>query len=236
MLNKLAASLGQPDEDDSQFGHTMLQQFANDFRPRKENFATITLRDKFGREAVTTPYHMRQTFFADEGRNRMFSKPAIAATLALGALGAVIVEPQLLRKALALLAMGIPAAAIINLYNKDRTFQHGVVTSEGDVLSDQMAAGVFKMSKTARLMNFNQPRLGTLAGMAVPGALALDYAYNRWKYGPYGNPEGDSVLTNLGEFVAEHPAVTGLAGAMIGSQSGRIGRGIAGLLKRKAKT
>jgi hypothetical protein len=219
-LQKLAAALGQQDEDGAQFGHTIGQQLVNDFRPRKENFTAIVLRDRHGNEAVTTPYHLRQTLFAGEAANKLFAKPTIAAALALGSIGAVLMQPDLLRKALALTAMGIPAAAMVNWANADATYRDGITTSEGDAVSDQMVASAWKTQKTAGL---GKPRLGTMAGMALPGAMALDYAYNQWKYGPYGNPNGDSLLTRLGGFVAEHPATTALAGGLVGSQAGRLG-------------
>lgn len=37
----------------------------------------------------------------------------------------------------------------------------------------------WKFKKTAASM----PRFGTVAGLALPPALALDYMYNKWRYG-----------------------------------------------------
>ena len=218
-LLKLGTALGQPDEDLSQFGHTLPERLLNDFRRRKENFATITLRDQYGHEANTTPYHLRQAMFQNDMGSHIFAKPTLMAALALGSIGAMLTQPTLLRKALALSAMGIPAAVLVNAMNRNNTAS-GIVTSEGDVLPDSLAASTFKVQKTAAISN---PRLGTMAGMAIPGAAALDYAYNQWRYGPYGNPEGEGLLDRAGRFVADHPAVSAVTGGLLGAQAGRIG-------------
>ena len=220
MLVKLGTALGQPDDDMEQFGHTTAQQYKNYFLRRKENFAPITLRDQYGHEAQTSPYYLRQGLLHGDTSSKLFSKPSVAAALALGTLGAVLVTPGLLRKALAVSAMGIPAAALVSAINKDNATTGGITTSEGDVISDNLAAASFKVQKTAALQ---APRFGTMAGMAIPGAAALDYTFNQWKYGPYYNPEEGGVLNTVGKFVADHPVVSAVTGGLIGSQVGRIG-------------
>ena len=177
-LTKLGEALGNPDDDNEQFGHTLKQRVLNDFRSRRENFAPITVRDQYGHEAATSPYHMRQGMI----HGSLFAKPTIAAALALGSIGAVLAQPSLLRKALALSALGIPAAALANVFSPRR--KNSAVTSEGDVLSDSMLDSTWRFQKKTAAL-----RTGTVAGMAIPGALALDYMYNQWKYGPYGAPE-----------------------------------------------
>ena len=219
-LVKIGEALGQPLNAFDQFGHTMDERILNDFRKRKENFAQITLTDKFGNQAVTTPYHLKQTIFAGDEGPKLFAKPTIAAALALGTIAAVVSQPDLLRKALALAAAGLPTAAIVNLMKDESKGNHqwGVVTSEGDRISDSMAAQVWKLQKTSSEKTA-AIRASTLAGMAVPGALALDYAYNRWKYGPYMS---DTTANQLGEMAAEHPAAAALTGALAGYHVGKI--------------
>lgn len=222
-LEKVGIALGHPSEDLEQYGHSDAARFFNDFRSRKENFATIRLRDEYGNEAVTTPYHMRQAFF--QRPSNFLTNKAVMAALALGAIGAVLSQPDLMRKALAATAFSIPAVAMANAFKYNNESSQNITTSEGDVLPNEMAAAIWKYQKTAAEVTPPKPKIrtGTLVGMAIPGALALDYAYNRWKYGPYGNPEGDGLLTRMGEFVAEHPAITALGGGIVGSQMGRAG-------------
>lgn len=231
-LEKLGAAFGH-NETDVQFGNSTIMRMKNDFRSRKENFAPITLRDKFGNEAKTSPYMLRQAAFMDGVLPNGIIKPAIIAALALGSAGAVMSQPTLARKLVALAACGVPAAIAAKVINFGNSKDQGVTTSEGYSINDHLVETTYKMEKkadaTARAPS--KIRFGTMAGMAVPGALALDYAWNRWKYGPY-NPEGDSMLSRLGGWVVDHPVVSGLAGGVIGSQMGPLG----GLISKKLMT
>lgn len=229
-LIKIGQAFGQEPEA-PQFGATYRERFLNDFRSRKENFAPITLRDRYGNEAVTTPYALRQSMVMDYLPNRTFAKPAVAAALALGSLGAVMLQPGLLRKLLALAASGLPLSVAYNLLKSNSKDGDLIATSEGYSIPRPIVESAWKIEKKASLTT---PRLGTLAGMALPGALALDYAYNRWKYGPYENPNGDDLLTSAGAFASEHPLATTLAGGVIGSQVSRL-PAIGRMLLRRGK-
>ncbi len=216
-LTKLGQFFGQ-EPAQPQFGLTPKERILNDFRSRKENFAPITLTDKHGNQAVTTPYALRQAMVMDYLPNRTFARPALAAALALGSLGAVMLQPGLLKKLLALTAAGLPLTVAYELIKGGPKDRERVATSEGYNIPLSLAESAWKIEKKAALA---APRLGTLAGMSLPGALALDYAYNRWKYGPYENAESD-VLTRAGEYSSDHPMATTLGGAVVGSQLSKL--------------
>ena len=77
------------------------------------------------------------------------------------------------------------------------------------------------------LPQFPQVRLGTALGVAVPGALALDYAFNKWRYrNNSGMESGPTPFGRLretvGRVVMDNPMVTALGGGIIGSQLGRM--------------
>lgn len=113
-LVKLATAFGSPDLD-IQFGNTTKQRLLNTVRSRRENFAPVVLRDKYGQEAKTSPYFLRQAMFQNGAVNGIIVKPALLAALAMGSLGAVMIQPTLLKKALALTAVGLPCAVTANL-------------------------------------------------------------------------------------------------------------------------
>lgn len=59
LLEKFAEALGAPPEPTMfHYGRTLGERLHSSFSPRTENFAQITLRDREGREAVTTPYYL----------------------------------------------------------------------------------------------------------------------------------------------------------------------------------
>lgn len=219
-LMKLGAVFGKNDEE-VQFGDSTVARIKNDFRSRKRNFAPITLRDKYGNEVLTSPYMLRQADFMDSGGMSFLVKPLIVAAIAAGSMGAVMSQPTLARKLVALAACGVPVSIAAKVIGFGNSHNMGVTTSEGYPISDKLVETTFKMEKKAEKGAPSRIRMGTLAGMAVPGALALDYAWNKWRYGPYGPPE-NSTLHNLGETVVDHPVVAGLVGGVAGSQIGPL--------------
>ena len=239
VLNKQASSIGIPDYGQNQFGRDLRDQIVNDFRSRKQNFATITITDKYGHVAKTTPYALRQALVANATEKAI--PTALGTILALGAVSGAVASPTLMTKLLSLVSLGAPAAALLNLGRN--TNNAGVVTSEGAMLPDSIAHGVFKEEvKTASLPatmspSFAPRRLGTTIGMAVPAALAMDYMYNKWKYGPFGIPEESSgigqFMNDAGEFVTKHPVASTFGAALLGSQAGKGGKALANALLTK---
>lgn len=222
---KLGAALGKCDCE-NEVGYSTKERILNAFRSRRENFAQVSLKDEYGNEATTTPYYLRQAAFQNINMDTPLVKPALVGALALGTIGAVMTQPDLLGKALALAAMGLPAVVIHDLLRKG---EPEVRDGNGHTLPQKMVEGAYKFEKKASPL-----RLGTVAGMAVPGALALDYAYNRWRY-PMGNPEGESALDTAGKFIMDHPAAAALGGGIIGSQIGRGANAIFGKILSRGK-
>lgn len=222
-LEKIGTVLGKAEYDD-QVGTTTKERILNAFRSRRENFSTVTLHDEHGNEAQTTPYYLRQAAFQNVSTDTPLVKPALIGALALGTLGAVMTQPDLLGKAIALAAMGVPAVVVHDLLVKGRGGD--VRDHNGHMLPQTMVAGAYKFEKKASAL-----RMGTVAGMAIPGALALDYAYNRWRY-PFGNPEGENVLDRAGKFITDHPAASVIGAGLAGSQAGAALSKIVGRLRK----
>ena len=83
----------------------------------------------------------------------------------------------------------------------------------------------WKFKKTAGSM----PRFGTVAGLALPPALALDYMYNKWRYGDMADVKAEQpgisgMALKAGRFVKEHPVLTTTGSGLIGSQMLRMPR------------
>ena len=83
----------------------------------------------------------------------------------------------------------------------------------------------WKFKKTAAGM----PRIGTVAGLALPPALALDYMFNKWRYGDMADlkaeqPGIDGMALKAGRFVKDHPVLTTIGSGLVGSQLLRMPR------------
>ncbi len=215
-LVKIGTVFGTEDKE-IQFGNDTKQRLLNTIRSRKENFAPIILKDRYGQEAKTSPYFLRQAMFQSDSANGILVKPALLTALAMGSLGAVMIQPTLLKKALALTAVGLPCAVVANLL-KGPQYKSGIITSEGGRLPDHIAEATFKFEKKA----MKGPGFATVAGMAIPAALGLDYAWNRWRYGPYENPEDKSLALKAGKFVMDNPAASVFGGGVAGAALGRL--------------
>ena len=114
-------------------------------------------------KGVTSAYHVRQVARQD------FVGRVLGMSLAAAGIVGASVAATPLGKAVSLAAAGIPAAAILNSTRHDR-FEH---TNVGHSMPYDYVRQVWKkhpMHKEAALVS----------GMAVPEALALDYAYNKW--------------------------------------------------------
>ena len=135
--------------------------------------------------------------------------------------------------AMAASLLGIPALAMMAAGTPGE--QVGGMTSEGVEVPMSTMIGSYKFQKSAA----STPRFGTMAGMALPGALALDYMYNKWKYGPY-SPESDmgtagKSLHRAGSAVVSHPMTALVGGAVLGSQVGRAASSLSKILARTRK-
>lgn len=220
-MEKSASVFGRPDNTRRHYGANSVEKVVNSFTPRSENFASVEFTDKHGRTVRTTPYHLRQG--AIHGGIDKALKKGAGMTLALGALAALLASgnADLYSRVGTAALMGIPAAHLLSGKNDRVQISH---------TGDEVAVGtlndaVYKQEKHAAL-DFHPKEVGKyvsrapLLGMAIPAALALDYAYNRWKYGDYADPHLTmlgSAANSAGKFVHENPVLSSLAGATLGA-------------------
>lgn len=137
---------------------TLHEAVINNFTGSGENFKKVTTS-----QGETSAYHIRQAAQLN-GVQRVMG----LALAAIGIAGATMAKKPM-SKAVALSAAGIPAAAI--LHNTEHTeFE---TTPDGYNIPVTYVREVWKktpMKKSASLVS----------GIAMPGAFALDYAYNKW--------------------------------------------------------
>lgn len=218
MLCKLGSEWGNPPSP-SPVATALPAILARALSRKGENFAQVTFQDKQGRTVTSTPYHLHQAQLTNVPFQSAFK--GLGAALALSALGAAMTEPSLLGKLLCSTVLGLPAAALLGA----TTSSPRLVTSrEGVEMPATTLMEAWKQEKRAAQLSPKTLRLGTVAGMAVPSALALDYAYNKWKYGPFPPPDRNRVsraLHRAGRFVTENPVLSVAAGGLLGALSRR---------------
>ena len=143
----------------------------------------------------------------------------LGAALGAAAIGAVLTAPSSADAMLYGAVMGLPAAHLLMGNKPDKV----VKTEDGRTVSARLMKNTWRShpdrEKVASL------RLPTIAGMAIPAALALDYSFNDWVYDndPMAQMQNDSyfdrIRNHVGKFSKENPliAVTlgGLAGAAL---------------------
>lgn len=184
-----------------------------------ENFAQVTFTDAQERTVASTPYHLHQAQLTNVPVQAALK--GLGAALALSALGAAMTEPSLLGKLLYSTVLGLPAAALLGSASPSSS---PIKSREGVEIPTATLMEAWKQEKRGALLPGGKLRLGTVAGMAVPSALALDYAYNKWKYGPYPPPGGNRVnrtLHSAGRFVTENPVLSVAAGGLLGALTRR---------------
>lgn len=175
-----------------------------------ENFAPVVLAD--GRK--TSPYHIHQATITNGAENAAYK--TLGAALALGAIGSAAVSPDLSHKLLYASILGLPAAALLASGNAESS-------TVGEEIPATTIMQAWKQEKNASAEN-RTLRLGTIGGMAIPAALAMDYAYNKWRYGgdpirmrehltPFGR-----FTNRAGELVANNPLTSMAVGGLLGAQ------------------
>lgn len=183
------------------------------FSSQGSNFKPVVLKDG----SKTSPYHIRETAqFENLGGLR---SKVLGAALGAAAIGAVLTAPSSADAMLYGTVMGLPAAHLLMGNKPDKV----VKTEDGRTVSAGLMKNTWRShpdrEKVASL------RLPTIAGMAIPAALALDYSFNDWVYDndPMAQMQNDSyfdrIRNHVGKFSKENPliAVTlgGLAGAAL---------------------
>lgn len=235
-LEKIGEAFGRPLEEQIHYGRTLAERIRKDFDPRAENFAPMTVRDKHGNVAVTAPYFVRNTA-QQEAASRMVDLPTVAGSaLALGAVTAALGEPTLLGKVMAASLLGVASVGAFSL--RENRDDEKVTTESCEEIPMTTMVESWKFKKTAASM----PRFGTVAGLALPPALALDYMYNKWRYGDMADVKSEQpgmggMALKAGRFVKEHPVLTTIGSGLLGSQllrMPRFGRRIVPPVARKA--
>lgn len=220
-MEKMGSVFNRPDNTRRHYGAGTMEKVVNAFTPRSENFSSVEFTDKYGRTVRTTPYHLRQG--AVHGGMDALLRKGTGMTLALGAIAALLASgnSDMLTRIGASALLGIPAAHM--LFHKDDKVQ---VSHSGDeVAVGTLNDAVYKQEKRAAF-DFNPREAGKyvtrapLIGMSIPAALALDYAYNRWKYGDYAEPHLTflgNMANSAGHFVHDNPVLSAFAGATLGA-------------------
>lgn len=222
-LEKIGEAFGRPLEEQIHYGRTLAERIRKDFDPRAENFAPMTVRDKHGNVAVTAPYFVRNTA-QQEAASRMVDLPTVAGSaLALGAVTAALGEPTLLGKVMAASLLGVASVGAFSL--RENRDDEKVTTESCEEIPMTTMVESWKFKKTAASM----PRFGTVAGLALPPALALDYMYNKWRYGDMADVKAEQpgmggMALKAGRFVKEHPVLTTIGSGLLGSQLLRMPR------------
>lgn len=222
-LEKIGEAFGRPLEEQIHYGRTLAERIRKDFDPRAENFAPMTVRDKHGNVAVTAPYFVRNTA-QQEAAFRMVDLPTVAGSaLALGAVTAALGEPTLLGKVMAASLLGVASVGAFSL--RENRDDEKVTTESCEEIPMTTMVESWKFKKTAASM----PRFGTVAGLALPPALALDYMYNKWRYGDLADVKAEQpgmggMALKAGRFVKEHPVLTTIGSSLLGSQLLRMPR------------
>lgn len=222
-LEKIGEAFSRPLEEQIHYGRTLAERIRKDFDPRAENFAPMTVRDKHGNVAVTAPYFVRNTA-QQEAASRMVDLPTVAGSaLALGAVTAALGEPTLLGKVMAASLLGVASVGAFSL--RENRDDEKVTTESCEEIPMTTMVESWKFKKTAASM----PRFGTVAGLALPPALALDYMYNKWRYGDMADVKAEQpgmggMALKAGRFVKEHPVLTTIGSGLLGSQLLRMPR------------
>lgn len=222
-LEKIGEAFGKPLDEQIHYGRTLAERIRRDFDPRAENFAPMTVRDSHGNVATTAPYFVRNTAKQEAAAKILDLPSAAGSALALGALTAAIGEPTLLGKIMAASLLGAASVGAFSLRDAKSTEKVTTETCEEIPMTTMVESWKFK--KTAAGM----PRIGTVAGLALPPALALDYMFNKWRYGDMADvmaeqPGIGGMALKAGRFVKEHPVLTTIGSGLVGSQLLRMPR------------
>ena len=222
-LEKIGEAFGQPLEGQIHYGRTLSERIRRDFDPRAENFAPMTVKDKHGNVAVTAPYFVRNTAQQEVASRAVDIPTAAGSALALGAITAALGEPTLLGKIMAASLLGAASVGAFSL--RESRDDEKVTTESCEEIPMTTITESWKFKKTASSM----PRFGTVAGLALPPALALDYMYNKWRYGDMADVKAEQpgisgMALKAGRFVKEHPVLTTIGSGLIGSQMLRMPR------------
>ena len=176
--------------------------------------------DGTGKQFVTD----RRSILQAKGANSPIRSAGKLAggVLAAAAIGAILAEPELAKKFLLGGVLSAGSAAAFSMGKEQK--EDALITQEGEKIPANTMFHVKDkgLKKESSWQNI-KPHLGTLAGMAVPAALGLDYLYTR-KYQYPGHPDPGMEMGimqrykhRLGEKVKDNPATSLVSGAIGGA-------------------
>lgn len=218
-------------------------------RPSMNNSVLEGWRPTFRLHTSKGPgFHQQETFTHSDGKvyqvsnrsadiaaeqnsyPRMISK-SIGAALGVAALGALMVEPDLVKRLLTATGLGIGAISAWN------TEPSKVIISDNGV--EIPSNSLFTEKRASATTQFVRENAGALIGMSIPTALGLDYLVNsRVKYPDIQNPQqymtpGKRRMYNAGEMVEGSPIAAVVGGGILGASAGPMFKSlISGLRKR----
>lgn len=211
-LRKVAGEFGRPDLEPVDYGESMYNSLKHNFSNSGTDFKQVKFNDAYGHEVATTPYNLRNS----SGHDVALLKNALGTMLALGAVTGAIAAPGVLNKVLSASVLGIPAIGLLSSSREPKMVSYNTGV---EVPADTLM-GAWKKDLTTKTASLGPLRWGTIAGMSLPGALALDYAYNKYRndgYPPVGQSTAGKVVNAIGSFAYEHPVVATTSGALLGA-------------------
>ena len=164
----------------------------------------------------------RHAILQAQGHNDVATIPKLLIGTALGAaaLGALFVEPNMVKKLLASTALGVASLATLASTTNENTMgtKEGIPIPLNTLLTKKAQIGGTSttMQKTAK---YYAPILGA----ATPAAFGLDYLYNKHvKYRGQGDPraymgQAGRAAHTAGEKFWQHPLASMATGAVVGS-------------------
>jgi hypothetical protein len=188
---------------------------ADDFSPKGSNFTPVRFTDSDGNVVETAPWFLRQARLSRLAPTRKAFDKLLGAALAMGAVGVAASDAKLVDKLLGVALLSLPAGMLLTgAWGAEDRIIHG---QSGEEVPARTLMESWKMQKSAGKIG-----AGVVAGVTLPAALALDYAYNRWKYAPYGgvSPEAGRVrraMLRAGQVVTDHPVTSSTVGGVMGA-------------------
>lgn len=185
---------------------TRLNKFAEQDIPANRNFFPIEFEDENGKLCRTTPYHIQANGLAVAVPNGKFTTIDGKYAKLLKALGAMGLLASLGNKSIT--GSTLSLLSLIAGLGLDRK------TSKTNYTGVEVPANAWRQPIEKTGEKFDLP---LTVGLLAPAALALDYAYNKWKAEKNGMYPEDSLSNEAGYFVSEHPVL----GTVLGGVAGR---------------
>jgi len=191
-------------------------------------YDTFTVKGNDGKDYYAD---RRATMVAQEQNDSArFMSKALGTVLGAASIGAILAEPDLAKKLIASTGLGIGSVMAWNTEPAKK-----IKTQEGyEIPANTLFHEKTSASKASLLKN----NLATIAGMSIPAALGLDYAYNKkFKYKDVQHPEmymnkRQRTTHKAGNVVSDSPATAVIGGGLLGAGLGEGARKLLGKLSK----